>query len=178
MRVPTYQSCLTQPLFTEARQSTPGLHSMLVEDPDQWEPVFKEVIEQTRLGAQAALEEIQSVPPLKQARETALMFLEGGLVAGVFEGLASRALRQAEEQESLGQAMEVVRRQVDSLPTNQLPSWIEDQQEQAQTACDGLLADGEADGYRQTLGTMFLQGYAVGIAEAALVVEDSPPEGF
>lgn len=141
---------------------------MLKEDPDRWQPVFKEIIEQTHLGAVATLAETTSVPTLEQARETALVFLEGGLVAGVFEGLASQALRV---QESLRQDMRAIRSEVAEIEAKggeqALESYIAEHQTRADSLCCQLDRQSEVDSYRGSLRSIFLEGFAVGTAEAA-----------
>lgn len=153
-------------LTEEARSSTPGLREMLQEDPDQWAPVFKEVIEETTYGAHQALEQVQAVPGPQQARETLYLFLEGGLVAGVFEGLASHALRGLAEDPLDRGIHDAQQAASQAASAGQLSEFIEEREARLAPACERLEEVDSVDELRDAFVNIFVEGYAIGCARS------------
>lgn len=154
-------------LYAECRSSTPGLIAMLKEDRTQWEPVFKDVVEATLDGGQAALDEIKSRPELpEQARETALAFLEGGLTAGCFGAITAWTFASATLREGIRGEAERLRAEMRGQGKAALGQTLEREQQKGRALYQEL----ESGDYKGQLEEVFLTGYRIGAAEALLVL--------
>lgn len=156
-------------LLTEARESAPGLRQMLAEEPERWGPVFKDVIVETRNGANLALAEVKTLPSPEQALETTLTFLEGGLVTGVFESLASHALRSLDDlNPPTDRVLQEAEQVASSQGRNGLESYLELHRQNLDGTCQKLAEVENAEQFRSLLTEVYLEGVAVGAGEGLL----------
>lgn len=155
-------------LYQEVKSSAPGLIEMLKEDRQQWEPVFQDIVEQTLVGGQQALDDIKSRPELpEQARETALAFLEGGLTAGCFGAITAWALRSADLGQGIAGQAEELRREMHQQGKPALQRTLAVEQERGRQLYS---RSDQAEDYRGLLQEAFVAGYRIGAAEALLVL--------
>ena len=142
---------------------------MLAEEPDRWGPVFKDVIVETRAGANLALAEVKALPSSEQALETTLTFLEGGLVTGVFEALASHALRSVED---LNPPTDAVLREAEQIASSQgktgLDGYVQAHRDNLDGTCQKLAEVDSVEEFRSLLTEVYLEGIAVGAGEGLL----------
>ncbi|MEW6280683.1 MAG: hypothetical protein AB1758_18805 [Candidatus Eremiobacterota bacterium] len=159
-------------LYAETRDSIPGLVEMLKDEREQWEPIFRDIVAETLDGGQAALDEVKSLPALpEQGMETALAFLEGGLVAGSFGAMAAYALRSSG---SLSGAVagqtEALRHQLREEGRPSLERTLAREQDRGRALYEAAAEPATVDGYRALLQEAFVAGYRVGASEALLVL--------
>ena len=115
------------------------------------------MIEETTRGAHQALDQVQQVPSPQQARETLYLFLEGGLVAGVFEGLASHALRGATEDPITSgiQDAQKAAAQAAAKGEQSLGQFIQDHEARLGPNCEQLGEVDSVEGFRDALVNIF-----------------------